>query len=152
MATQLLPEVVTPGDTLNYMERVDTEMTSLDRDILAADLANQDLGFFAAWKEFFASWKQFFADHSPYWARLGANTYNQTEQYEKQLSFWYEEFRKRSGRSTTAPAPVVQTVDPSEALAALGKTATAGVMTFAAVLGVGILGWWALETRAWRKL
>lgn len=119
--------VVTPNDTLNYMQKVDAAMKSLDADVSKSG----DAAFRASWSDFFAGWSKFFADHQPWYMRLSGTVYDETEDYESTLDKWREQFIARGG-SPTAPKSGADRPDIVGAL----KWGAAAVIAAAVAYGV----------------
>lgn len=94
--------VVTPQDTLDYLNKVNTAVNSLEQDILTSAFARTR--FSAAWSEWADQWREFYREHLPWYERLSGHVYDQTEQYELNLNAWREAFVKAGGKPTAPPS------------------------------------------------
>lgn len=94
-----LPEIVSPGDILDYLRRVDAEMAAVHATRAVMPAALQE-----GWDRFYGTWRTFFGEHQGWTDRLTGTIYDEAEVYEKQLARWREEL-KGAGVKPVGPPP-----------------------------------------------
>lgn len=139
--------LITPGDTLALMNKVDTLIESLNNEILAFIQSGKAREVFVAnWNIFRAEWKQFFTDHKGWWSRATATPYEMAENWEDRVTKWREAFAAEGGKFT-GPGPEKPRGTFPWALVLGGVAIVGGIIGY--VKYQDLIG--ASKTRSWQK-
>lgn len=139
------PLIVTPGFTLDRMNRLNAAMTTFQQDVWR-ELPGDKQPFSLAFGAFKAEWDKFYVSNGPgvsgWLSRGWGSTMDAVTNYEKRLDEWKSKFRelvKAKGGSVTAPSadPVS---DPTRPQKDEDGKLPSWVWPAAAVVGVGALG------------
>lgn len=130
---------VTPGDMLDYLNRVNLSAEILNEDVRRSEIMKRDGAFYWGWNDWLAVWRQFYNDHLPWHARLSGSVYDETEVKERELGEWRKKFEARGGKPT-APAPQGPGGggDKPPTLGDIGMKLAQGAVV---VAGLGVVTW-----------
>lgn len=127
----VLPEIVTPSTTAAYMDRVNGEYNAFNIDVHTGPMEKLPKSFLTGWMSQMIAWGNFYVDRRESWT-LGwtAADYNETENYERALIAYREQFTLHTGQRPKSPGPLT----PSSA------TAVASIPWDDIILGGCVLG------------
>lgn len=136
----------TPGGTLEYMNKVDGGVDALNTSIREdPKWEGAPYDFKDGWKGFYDMWKAFYQRNTTgftggWVARTGADVYDDTVAYEKQLGEWRAKWEALGGKPNTPP---LVTSNHSLSVPSLPDAATTkgigmAFMGAAVLLGVGV--------------
>ena len=134
----ILPQIIGPEATKDYMRRVHVAYATFDGDVDRDKWGRNALpaDFYKSWKSQWLAWAKFYDDHiNGVTTGWSTSEYDQTESYEIALKGYREQFAEYTGRKPTGPDPVVNppSVDPAGTLGGLANVLKWGAIGYIAI-------------------